>query len=109
MRSELASPSTSSRSDAHRVWSERYQGLVAFTRALVRNRGHVTDKDRMSLEASGFTPDQIFEIIVGVALKTITNFVGGVFDLPVDEQFQAYAWTKEEDRAATDTSAAAAA
>ncbi len=88
---------------------KRYQGLVDFTRALVRNRGHVADNDRASLEASGFGNEQIFEIIVGAALKTITNYVGSVFDLPLDVQFQAQAWTPQKSQAAADPNAAVAA
>lgn len=87
----------------------RYQGLVDFTRVLVRRRGHVTDDDKAALEAAGFGTEQMFEIIAGVALKTITNFVGSVFDLPLDVQFQARAWTPDGDRQATHPNDAAAA
>ena len=90
----------------HPLADKRYQGLVDFTRALVRNRGHVTDNDRASLEASGFRIEQIIEIIVGVALKTITNYVGSVFDFPLDVQFQAQAWAPQRNQAATDPQAA---
>ena len=93
----------------HPLADKRYQGLVDFTRALVRNRGHVTDNDRASLEASGFRTEQIFEIIVGVALKTITNYVGSVFDLPLDVQFQAQVWAPQKNQTATDPKAAAVA
>lgn len=72
---------------------KRYQGLADFTRALVRNRGHVTAGDMAAFQAAGFGTEQIFEVIAGAALKTITNFVGSVFDLPLDAQFQANAWT----------------
>ena len=73
--------------------NKRYQGLVDFTRALIRRRGHVTDDDKSAFEAAGFGTEQIFEVIAGVALKTITNYVGSVFDLPLDAQFQAQVWT----------------
>ena len=78
----------------------RYQGLVDFTRAVVRNRGHVTDDDKAAFEASGFGAEQIFEVIAGIALKTITNYVGSVFDLPLDSQFQAQAWSAASDHLA---------
>jgi uncharacterized peroxidase-related enzyme len=77
---------------------KRYQGLADFTRALVRNRGHVTAEDKAAFEASGFGTEQIFEVIAGVALKTVTNYVGSVFDLPLDEQFQAQAWSADNDQ-----------
>ncbi len=95
--------------DGRQLADKRYQGLADFTRALVRNRGHVTIDDRTALEAAGFETGQIFEIIVGVALKTITNYVGSVFELPLDAQFQEQAWTSENGRAEIDPDAAVAA
>jgi uncharacterized peroxidase-related enzyme len=79
---------------------KRYQGLVDFTRALVRCRGQVTDGDRAAFEASGFSSEQIFEVVAGIALKTISNFINGVFDLPLDRQFQAQAWSANSGRPA---------
>ena len=88
---------------------KRYQGLVEFTRVLVRSRGHVTDDDKAAFEASGFATEQMFEVIAGVALKTITNFVGSAFGLPLDVQFQPQAWTPNDDQQATNSNDAIAA
>ncbi len=87
--------------EGRRLTDKRYQGLVDFTRALVRSRGHVKGDDKAAFEAAGFGTEQIFEVIAGVALKTITNFVGSVFNLPLDEHFQAQAWTPNGDQQAT--------
>lgn len=95
--------------EGRQLANERYQALADFTRALVRNRGHVTDADKMALEVAGFGTEQMFEIIIGVALKTITNYVGSVFYLPLDSQFQKHAWTSRVDHAAEQTDTAAAA
>lgn len=95
--------------EGRQLADKRYQGLVDFTRALVRNRGHVTDDDMAAVEAAGFGTEQIFEIITGVALKTITNYVTSVFDLPLDVQFQEQAWTPQNDKAMTHPNAAVAA
>lgn len=95
--------------EGRRLPDKRYQGLVDFTRALVRSRGHVTDDDKTAFEASGFGAEQIFEVIAGVALKTITNFVGSVFGLPLDAQFQAQVWTSNSAQQATHPSDAVAA
>jgi uncharacterized peroxidase-related enzyme len=77
---------------------KRYQGLADFTRAVVRKRGHVTAEDKAAFVASGFRAEQMFEVIAGVALKSVTNYVGGVFNLPLDDQFQAQAWTADSDK-----------
>ena len=95
--------------EGRQLVDERYQGLTDFTRTLVRNRGQVTDDDKAALEAAGFGTEQIFEIIVGVALKTITNYVGSVFELPLDVQFQEQAWTSPNRQEATPHNAAVAA
>jgi len=95
--------------DGRQLGDERYQALADFTRALVRNRGHVTEADVTAFEASGFRTEQMFEVIAGIALKTITNFVGSVFNLPLDEQFQAQVWMSKRTQQATRPSNAAAA
>jgi len=95
--------------EGRQLADKRYQGLADFTRALVRNRGHVTDDDKAALEAAGFGAEQIFEIIVGVALKTITNYVDSVFDLPLDVQFQGHAWASHNGKGTTPPNAAIAA
>ncbi|MFA9476655.1 MAG: carboxymuconolactone decarboxylase family protein [Filomicrobium sp.] len=76
----------------------RHQALVDFTRALVRSRGHVTDDEKEAFEAAGFGTDQVLEIIAGIALKTVTNFVSSSLDLPLDPQFQPYARTTDSDQ-----------
>lgn len=69
--------------------NKRYQGLVDFTKALVKKRGHVDAKDFAEFKASGFQTEQAMEVVTGAALKTVTNYVTSMYDLPIDEQFQA--------------------
>lgn len=72
---------------------ERQQALVDFTRALQRSRGHLTDADRAAFEGAGFGAEQILEVIVGIALKTVTNYVSSGFGLPLDAPFEPHAWS----------------
>ncbi len=44
---------------------------------------------------AGFREEQVLEVIAGVALKTVTNYVGSAFGLPLDDEFEAHAWTVE--------------
>lgn len=93
-----------------KLGDKRYQALIDFTRSLVRNRGQVSRRDRAEVEAAGFGAEQILEIIIGVALKTVTNFVSGAFELPLDGQFQPHTWAPVSPKhihAATCTVAAA--
>lgn len=89
--------------------NRRYQALADFTRAVVRHRGHVSGSDVRAFQAEGFSNRQILEVITGIALKTVTNYVSTVFDLPLDSEFQAHAWPESQQaETATTTNAAAA-
>lgn len=78
--------------DGQQLGDKRYQGLVDFTRAIMRTRGHISETDIANFEAAGFAKAQMIEVIAGIALKTITNYVASAFRLPLDEQFEPYAW-----------------
>ena len=62
---------------------------VAFAVTLVRTRGHVSDADIASVKEAGFDDAQIVEIVLHVALNTLTNYVNEVaktvIDFPVVE------------------------
>lgn len=76
---------------------KRLQALANFARALVRRRGHVTEQERTAVEAAGFTDAQMFEVIAGVALKTVTNYVSSAFSLAVDREFAPHSWPGREE------------
>jgi uncharacterized peroxidase-related enzyme len=65
--------------------------LVAFTRAVVEKRGWVKGPDLEAFLAAGFTRPQALEVIVGVAAKTLSNYVNHVADVPLDEPLKAVA------------------
>lgn len=71
----------------------RYQALVEITQSMVRSRGKISDTEVKTFLEAGFTSEQVLEVIVGIALKTVTNFVGSTFDLPLDQQFEHRSWT----------------
>ena len=52
----------------------------------------VRDDQKAAFEAAGFGPEQVLEVIAGIALKAVTNYVSSGLDLPLDGQFQPYAW-----------------
>lgn len=57
---------------------------VRFAVALVKHRGHVVDADLASVKSAGFTEAQIIEIVLHVALNTLTNYVNNVADTEID-------------------------
>jgi uncharacterized peroxidase-related enzyme len=57
---------------------------VRFAAQVVRARGHVTDADVQALKAAGYDDAQVIEIVLHVALNTLTNYVNEVAKTVVD-------------------------
>lgn len=66
--------------------------LSRFTATMVQKRGNPTHQGTQQFLEAGFTEANILEIILAIAVKTISNYSNHVFHTPVDEPFAAYEW-----------------
>jgi len=57
---------------------------VRFAAAVTRARGHVANSDLDAIRMAGFNDAQIVEIVLHVALNTLTNYVNNVAETVVD-------------------------
>jgi uncharacterized peroxidase-related enzyme len=57
---------------------------VRFAAAIVRERGHATDAEIAAVKAAGYDDAAIVEIVLHVALNTLTNYVNEVAKTVVD-------------------------
>jgi uncharacterized peroxidase-related enzyme len=57
---------------------------LQFAAAVTRRRGHVGDAELQAVKAAGYSDGQIVEIILHVALNTLTNYVNEVADTAID-------------------------
>ncbi|MGI9370227.1 MAG: carboxymuconolactone decarboxylase family protein [Ruegeria sp.] len=74
--------------------------LHEFTRAMVVKRGHLDQHELARFRAAGYTEEQVYEVIIGISEKTISNFTSISLDLPLDEAFLPFAWEPDEARIA---------
>lgn len=74
----------------------RLEALRRTTAALVARRGWLTDDERTRFTAAGYTEGQLLEVIVGVALKTLSNYTNHLASTPVDAAFAADTWRPVE-------------
>jgi uncharacterized peroxidase-related enzyme len=74
----------------------RLEALRRFATAVVRQRGEVQGRELESFLAAGFGRQQAIEVILGVAMKTLSNYANHLFDTPVDAAFKAEAWPAEK-------------
>ena len=70
----------------------RIDALVNFVRTVVHTRGNVPERTVEAFLAHGFTKDQLGEVLVGVGLKTISNYFNALAGTPLDDAFQSQAW-----------------
>ena len=57
---------------------------VRFAARIVQTRGHVADADVQAVRSAGFSDAQLIEIILHVALNTLTNYVNEVAKTEID-------------------------
>lgn len=76
-----------------KVDDERLSALHTYVVQLVRARGHVRPKDVEALTRAGFAREQILEIVMGVTLKTFSNYADSAMRLTLDKQFEPAAWS----------------
>ena len=72
----------------------KLNALATFTRKVVQDRGWVKEEDVQEFLNAGYTQANIYDVILGVAHKTISNYVNHIFKTPVDDAFKPQAWSK---------------
>ncbi len=72
---------------------DRLEALREFTRKIVVERGAVGKKDVEAFLKAGYTKANVLEVILGVALKTLSNYTNHIAETPVDASFIINKWT----------------
>jgi uncharacterized peroxidase-related enzyme len=65
----------------------KLNALVNLTRQLVSHRGHAPRDTIDAFLAAGYSKDQLLEVLVGVGLKTISNYFDHVSAVEIDPEF----------------------
>jgi alkylhydroperoxidase family enzyme len=71
--------------------TEKLQVLHDTTLALMRNRGVLSEEDKQRFFAAGYGTRQLLEIVLGLAQKTMSNYINHLADTPLDERFADFA------------------
>ena len=65
----------------------------AFTRLLVENRGWVDSEQVDAFLAAGYTRRHVLDVILGVGVKTLSNYTNHIAHTPLDPAWAAQEWT----------------
>ncbi|MDP1665254.1 MAG: carboxymuconolactone decarboxylase family protein [Methylobacter sp.] len=71
---------------------KKLDALATFTRAVVEQRGKVTGIALDNFIAAGYSRSQVLEVVLGVTMKTLSNYANHIIHAPLDSQFKAEEW-----------------
>ena len=70
----------------------KLDALAALTRSIVETRGWPTEAAKEAFFAAGYGAREYLEVVVGVTVKTLSNYVNHAADTPLDAAFQPAKW-----------------
>ncbi|MBK7904626.1 MAG: carboxymuconolactone decarboxylase family protein, partial [Proteobacteria bacterium] len=71
----------------------RLEALATFTRLVVRERGWVAGEATERFLSAGYTPQQAIEVVLGVTMKTLSNYANHLMETKVNPELGAEAWS----------------
>ena len=74
----------------------KLEALRVFTVKINESRGWPEQSDINSLLAVGYTNRTVLEVILGTAMKVLSNYTNHIAGTPLDDAFTAVAWTPAE-------------
>ena len=84
------------------VDNPRIEALAVFTRAMIRSRGKISQKELILFFDAGFTKTHLIEVVLGICLKFLTNLVSNSTSVPLDPAFEPYFWSENQEHGSHD-------
>ncbi len=72
---------------------EKLEALRVFSTKVNEKRGNLEAAEIEAFLATGYTKANILEVIMGTALKVMSNYTNHIAKTPVDDAFQANSWS----------------
>lgn len=72
----------------------KLEALRKFTASVVATRGWPSESDVNAFLGAGYGKAQVLEVVLGVGIKTLSNYANHIADTPLDDAFQPLAWKK---------------
>ncbi len=79
----------------NQVQDKKINELVRFTKSVVSARGNLSKESVVQFQSAGYTNQHVLEVILGVAMKTLSNYTNHIAETPLDPAFADYKWTKK--------------
>lgn len=75
---------------------EKLEALHRFAARVVETRGHPEEADIEAFLSAGYEKERILDVLLAVAMKTLSNYTNHIAGTPLDDAFRAMAWEPNE-------------
>jgi AhpD family alkylhydroperoxidase len=72
----------------------KLEALRRFTRTLITERGKASRDDIEVFFSAGYSHQQALEVILGIAIKVMSNYTNSIAETPLDPQVENLRWKK---------------
>lgn len=72
----------------------KLESFRKFVQVLTEKRGFVSEQEIAVFLEAGYTRQNILEVILGVAMKTLSNYTNHIAETPLDSAFEPAKWRK---------------
>jgi len=80
--------------DGRPVNDEKLEAIRTLATDIIRERGWIDEERIEAFLAAGFERRHVLDILVGVGMKTLSNYTNHLAETPLDEPLQAHAWQR---------------
>lgn len=81
--------------DGKPIADSKLEAIRRFTAAVVSSRGWPSDADTAAFLSAGYGKQQVLEVVLGVGVKTLSNYTNHIAHIPLDPAFAGAAWSKK--------------
>lgn len=76
------------------IADKKLEPLRRFAAAVVTSRGWPSDTDTAAFLSVGYGRQQVLEVVLGVGIKTLSNYANHIAETPLDQAFASAVWSK---------------
>ncbi|VEP13162.1 Carboxymuconolactone decarboxylase [Hyella patelloides LEGE 07179] len=77
-----------------KLTNSRHEALRIFTQSIIRTHGKIAHSELDTFLQAGYTPEQALEVVLGIAIKTMSNYTNAISGTPLDRTVKSYQWSK---------------
>lgn len=80
--------------DGQPISDNKLEALRRFAMAVLTSRGWPSEAETKAFLAAGYGRQQILEVVLGIGMKTLSNYANHIAKTPLDQAFAPVAWSK---------------